>query len=188
MLSTPKPATAAAAPPHMHQCHTPPPTPLAMHLEHAAAPSPRNTDTNETAWELPQEASTSSSGTAQTQVQKEAAAAAAYGAGVAAASLPDRSGMFRAGTAAAASQVDPEELLRMLVEAMQNDTQGGMGFWEAARAQRAQGVFDPPFVEDFLTAKAAELAPTDERMARAVRAVQAKLCNPLLRQPAPWEM
>ncbi len=60
----------------------------------------------------------------------------------------------------------------------------GMAFWEEARSLRKHGVFEEPFVE-YLTQQAE--AAADDLGRQRIEAVRARLSNPLLRQPAPFE-
>lgn len=75
-----------------------------------------------------------------------------------------------------------EELLADLIRAM-NEDGSGMAFWEAARERRKHGVFEDSYI-DWLTAKV-ERGGDEGEVAERVRA---RLVNPLLRQPAPFEL
>lgn len=97
-------------------------------------------------------------------------------------SAPERGSFGGAAAAAsAASPSDPEALLADLIDAMNADG-SGMAFWEAARERRSQGVFEDSYI-DWLTAKV-ERGGDEGEVAERVRA---RLVNPLLRQPAPFE-
>jgi hypothetical protein len=87
------------------------------------------------------------------------------------------------GAAATTDQNAPsrEELLRDLIAAMNDGS--GMAFWEAARERRKFGVFEDSYM-DWLTEKV-ERGGEDGEVAERVRA---RLVNPLLRQPAPFEL
>jgi hypothetical protein len=124
-----------------------------------------NTLTNATQWEAP-----------------SPAAAPAAPAAAAAAAVPER-GSFGATGATTATTAGPsrEDLLRDLVEAMGRDG-SGMAFWEAARERRPHGVFEDAYI-DWLTARV-EAGGAEGEVAERVRA---RLVNPLLRQPAPFE-
>jgi len=135
-----------------------------------------NTETNETAWVLPAAASPSA-----------AAAAAAAPLQAQASALQDRGGMFRAGGAGAGPEdaaPSNDEMFEALKDAYARDA-SGMLFAETARARRCYGVFEETYF-DYLDARCrAAGAGSDE--AAWVDRVRAKLANPLLRQPAPFE-
>ncbi|KAF6242296.1 hypothetical protein COO60DRAFT_206496 [Scenedesmus sp. NREL 46B-D3] len=87
--------------------------------------------------------------------------------------------------AAAQSRVSFEALLQELQEAYDADG-SGMGFWEAARARRKDGVFDPPFMEYLEQRQRPDSGTTAEERDLAFK-MMCRLSNPLLRQPAPFE-
>jgi hypothetical protein len=80
-----------------------------------------------------------------------------------------------------APNVSFDELFSILVEAYHADG-SGMQFWETARSHRGSQVFEEVFV-DFLTNKI-KARSEDASMAEKI---MARLSNPLLRQPAPFE-
>lgn len=85
-------------------------------------------------------------------------------------------------TGSAPATMSFEELFEVLIEAYEADG-SGMHFWETARSQRKNQVFDEPFMEYLTT-----MVDSGSEEADLADKVRAKLSNPLLRQPAPFEV
>lgn len=131
-----------------------------------------NTLTNATSWEAPAAAAAA------------AAPAAPTPPAVAATTTTPERGSFGASAATTTTTTagpSREDLLADLVDAMGRDG-SGMAFWEAARERRRHGVFEDAYI-DWLTARV-EAGGAEGEVAERVRA---RLVNPLLRQPAPFE-
>jgi hypothetical protein len=143
------------------------------------------TTTNETAWELPAGATLAAAAAAVPSTPSttaDASPSSAASTATATATVSTQRGAFGADPAQeAASQSDREALLSDLVAAMESDG-SGMAFWEAARGLRARGVFEDRYI-DWLTER--EKAGGEE--GGVAERVRARLVNPLLRQPAPFE-
>lgn len=75
-----------------------------------------------------------------------------------------------------------DQILSELIEIYNTDSTG-MEFWEVARSRRDTGIFEEEFFI-YLSEEAGK-SPIDRR--ETILKVQAKLSNPLLRQPAPFE-
>ncbi|CAL5220655.1 g2700 [Coccomyxa viridis] len=119
-----------------------------------------NTHTNETSWEKP-----------ELNAVKESDLGLSS----------DASNRSDANTQPAA--LSQQQILDSLQQAYQSDSTG-MQFWEVARSHRNDGVFEDSF-SNFLTQ---QIAAAPEGVAReALLKLQARLSNPLLRQPAPFE-
>ena len=128
-----------------------------------------NTATDETSWDAPDMAAPP--------------AAAATPAG-------DASTAMTAATTTPPPAVDCEALLEELRAAYRGDPGTGQVFAEAARARRAQGVFEDAFVFDFLSARIAAVKKQEEGGdgdSSELESIRARLVNPLLRQRAPFE-
>jgi hypothetical protein len=131
---------------------------------------PRNTATNETAWELPSAAA--GDGSAASTPQPAAA-------GQPAAAAPHEQQQQQQ-----QQQQPSNQALFDILEAAYAADGSGMHFWEVARAHRAHGVFEEPYME--WLAQQQKGAATPEARERAAK-MMARLSNPLLRQPAPFE-
>ncbi|WIA34550.1 hypothetical protein OEZ86_012872 [Tetradesmus obliquus] len=131
-----------------------------------------NTATNETAWALPAGAALAGS----TAAAATAAATAAAGA-TTTQQQPEQQQQQ--------SSISFEVLLLELQEALDADG-SGMMFWEAARARRKDGVFEPPFTDFLEQRQQPGSGCTPEQRDQAFK-MMARLSNPLLRQPAPFE-
>lgn len=125
----------------------------------------QNTDTNETAWDLPDGQQLAPS------TGMDPGSGAAPSTVASSAQLPVQD---------AELPLPPEQLYDALAAAYAADG-SGMQFWEVARAHRSQGVFDDAFF-DWLTRE----SRSGERAELAAK-MMARLSNPLLRQPAPFE-
>lgn len=75
-------------------------------------------------------------------------------------------------------------MVALLAEAYTADS-SGMAYWEAARALRGDGVFEDKFFDELDRRSRDAARPAEERELAAK--MMARLANPLLRQPAPFE-
>jgi len=134
-----------------------------------------NTATNETAWELPSAPTHDPSTTDPAAANAAAADTSKDEAATGTAFMPSRGAFGSDPSQELRSDQEKEQVLAELLEAIAADG-SGMTFWETARGLRKRGVFEDSYIA-WLT----------ERRDETAERVRARLVNPLLRQPAPFE-